>query len=111
MGVDQLEGLVGGGFDDFDEGVGVDLAADEHLLQLALDVKRVQDALAQVLVLLHADGELSLLLVHAGDLDLLPLDRLRELEVHKVRPDLLVVQARTHHFGVGLSYCSRKLLT
>ena len=87
----QLELLVRLRLDDLDQRVVVDVAAEEHLLQLGLDAERVQHLLPQVEVLLQPDRELALFLVSARQLDLLELHRLLERERRQVRPDLLVL--------------------
>jgi len=88
---DGLEPLVGLRLDDLDERVVVDVAAEEHFLQFAVDVEEVQHLLPQVEVFLHADCELGFLLVEAGHAHFVEVHRLFEGEGRQVDPDLLVL--------------------
>ena len=93
---DCLEALVGLRLDDLDERVVVDVAAEEHLLQLGVDAELVEHLLPQVEVLLDLDGEVALLFVRARQFHLLELHGLLERERGQVRPDLLVLQRLAH---------------
>jgi len=103
---DGLEALVGLRLDDLDERVVVDVAAEEHVLQLAVDVEEVQHLLPQVEVLLHADREVALLVVRARHAHLLELHCLLKCERRQVDPDLLVLQP----FALQLPF-AREVLT
>jgi len=88
----HVKAFVGLRLDDLDERVIVDVAAEEHFLQLGVDVERVEHLLAQVEVLLHADGEVALFFVGARDFHLLELHGLLEGERGQIGPHLLVLQ-------------------
>jgi len=94
----DFEAFVGLCLDDLNEGVVVDVAAEEHFLQLVVDAKGVEHLLAQVEVLFHADGKFTLLVVGACDFHFLELHGLLESKRGQVRPDLLVLQWLTHLF-------------
>jgi len=75
-----VEAFVGLGLDDLDECVVVDVAAEEHLLQLVVDVECIEHLLAQVEVLLELDCELTFFLVSACYPDFVELHCLLECE-------------------------------
>ena len=90
--IEHVEALVRLCLDDLDEGIVVDVAAEEQLLQFGVDAEGVEHLLAQVEVFFHANCEVTFFVVGTGDLDLVKLHCLFECECRQVGPDLLVLK-------------------